>query len=155
MPMQKVISPISTGILFRRRDTQFDYSQPIDGSNPKTDWQGLHTVDETILLLNPENGWLQNCNSTPYTAALEYSPKKEDYPIYMSLDRENFRGIHAIDLLKDKSRYTLDNLIELAHDPYLPAFEKLIPGLVKAYDLSDDKNPKLGKAIEVLREWDF
>ena len=24
------------------RDTQFDYTQPVDGSNPATDWQGLH-----------------------------------------------------------------------------------------------------------------
>ncbi|EAQ99922.1 acylase [Maribacter sp. HTCC2170] len=138
-----------------KRDTQFDYSESVDGSNPKTDWQGLHTVDENILLLNPENGWLQNCNSTPYTAALEFSPKKENYPNYMSIDRENFRGIHAIDLLKDRKGYTLDNLIELAHDPYLPAFEKLIPGLIKAYDTHDDKNPKLREAIDVLREWDF
>ena len=138
-----------------KRDVSFDYSQPIDGSNPKTDWQGLHTVDENILLLNPENGWLQNCNSTPFTAALEFSPKKENYPNYMSMDRENFRGIHAIGLLKDSKGYTLDNLIELAHDPYLPAFAKLIPRLVKAYDSYDDKNPKLKEAIDVLREWDY
>ena len=138
-----------------KRDVAFDYSQAVDGSNPKTDWQGLHTVDENILLLNPENGWLQNCNSTPFTAALEFSPKKENYPNYMSVDRENFRGIHAINLLKDSKGYTLDNLIELAHDPYLPAFEKLIPGLIKAYDSHDDKNRKLGEAIDVLRQWDF
>lgn len=138
-----------------KRDVAFDYSQPVDGSNPKTDWQGLHTVDENILLLNPENGWLQNCNSTPFTAALEFSPRKENYPNYMSIDRENFRGIHAINLLRDRKGYTLDNLIELAHDPYLPAFEKLIPGLIKAYDSHDDKNRKLGEAIDVLRQWDF
>ncbi len=137
------------------RDTIFDYTKPVDGSNPKTDWKGLHTVDENILLLNPENGWLQNCNSTPFTAALEYSPKRENYPKYMSIDRENFRGVHAISLLKNKSEYTLDSLIELAHDPYLPAFEKLIPGLVKAYNSYDDKNPKLREAIEILEKWNF
>ncbi len=137
------------------RDTVFDYTQPVDGSNPKTDWKGLHTVDENIGLLNPANGWLQNCNSTPYTAALEYSPKKEDYPNYMSIDRENFRGVHAIDLLKGRSGYTLDSLIQLAHDPYLPAFGKLIPGLVEAYDKSQQKNAKLKEVIEVVRNWDF
>lgn len=143
------------GNFIPKRDTIFDYSKPVDGSDPKTDWQGLHAVTENILLLNPENGWLQNCNSTPYTSALEFSPKKENYPNYMSIDRENFRGTHAIDLLKDKSGFTLDGLIELAHDPYLPAFEALIPGLVKAYNRYDDKNPKLLDAIEVLGKWDF
>lgn len=137
------------------RDTVYDYTKAVDGSDPKTDWQGLHEVDENIVLRNPENGWLQNCNSTPYTAALEFSPKKEDYPNYMSLDRENFRGVHAIELMKDKKGYTLDSLIQLAHDPYLPAFEKLIPGLVKAYDRSDTKKPGLREPIEVLRSWDY
>ena len=138
-----------------KRDVSFDYSQPVEGWNPKTDWQGLHTVDENILLLNPENGWIQNCNSTPYTAALEFSPKKADYPYYMSRDQENFRGVHAINLLKDREGYTLDSLIQLAHDPYLPAFEALIPGLVKAYDVQRNKNPKLQEAIAELANWDF
>ncbi|MBT8300173.1 MAG: acylase [Maribacter sp.] len=137
-----------------KRDAQFDYSQPVDGSNPKTDWQGLHTVDENILLLNPENGWLQNCNSTPYTAAMEFSPKKENYPNYMSIDRENFRGIHAIGILKDSKGHTLDNLIKLAHDPYLPAFQKLIPGLVEAYD-SKESPKELKRPIDELRNWDY
>ncbi len=137
-----------------KRDEGFDYTKPVDGSNPKTDWQGLHTVDENIGLLNPENGWLQNCNSTPYTSALEFSPKKENYPRYMSVDRENFRGVHAIGLLKDKKGYTLDSLISLAHDPYLPAFEALIPGLVKAYD-EIGGSMKLGAPIEELRHWNY
>ncbi len=136
-----------------KRDVQFDYAEPVDGSNPKTDWQGLHTVDENILVLNPENGWIQNCNSTPYTSALEFSPKKEDYPNYMSVDQENFRGVHAIELLTDRKGYTLDSLIQLAHDPYLPAFKALIPGLVQAYDATPKANMK--DAIEVLRQWDY
>ena len=137
------------------RDTVFDYGKPVDGSNPDTDWKGLHSVDETILLLNPANGWLQNCNSTPFTAALENSPKRKDYPRYMSVDRENFRGIHAIKLLEGGQGYTLDSLINLAHDPFLPAFEILIPGLVAAYDAVQLKDPELREAVEVLRTWDY
>jgi acyl-homoserine lactone acylase PvdQ len=142
------------GNFIPKRDEQFDFTKPVDGSNPNTDWKGLHTVDENILVLNPPNGWIQNCNSTPYTSAAEYSPKRENYPKYMSIDRENFRGIHAIDLLTDKDGFTLDNLIELAHDPYLPAFEALIPGLVEAYDKIDGSND-LREPVEQLRNWDF
>jgi acyl-homoserine lactone acylase PvdQ len=142
------------GNFIPRRDATFDYTQSVDGSNPQTDWQGLHTVDESIVVLNPENGWIQNCNSTPYTAALEYSPKRADYPNYMSIDRENFRGVHAIGLLRDRSGYTLDSLIQLAYDPYLPAFEELVPGLIAAYDASD-KDEALAFPIDTLRAWDF
>ena len=141
------------GNFIPKRDTQYDFTLPVDGSNPKTDWQGLHTVDENILIKNPPNGWIQNCNSTPYTAALEYSPKREDYPKYMSRDQENFRGVHAIQLLKNKQTYTLDGLIQLAHDPYLPAFKALIPGLVQAFYRNPTK--ELEQPIEELMNWDF
>jgi len=143
------------GNFIPKRDPKFDYSKPVDGSNPATDWKGLHTVDEVITIVNPKNGWIQNCNSTPFTAAIEFSPKKEDYPVYMAPDPENFRGIHAVKVLKNAKDLTLDKLITLAHDPYLPAFEALIPGLVEAYDRSNSKNPKHKGAIDVLRKWDF
>ncbi|MFK7925314.1 MAG: acylase [Bacteroidia bacterium] len=143
------------GNFIPKRDTSFNYAQPVNGSDPATDWQGLHSVDEAIVVLNPPNGWIQNCNSTPFTSAADYSPKREDYPSYMSIDRENFRGVHAIRLLTASSGYTLDKLIETAYDPYLPAFEVMIPGLIEAFDRSAPQNAKLKDAIETLRKWDF
>jgi len=137
------------------RDEQFNYREPVDGSNPTTDWQGLHPVEEAIVVVNPANGWIQNCNSTPFTSAAENSPKIEDYPRYMSINRENFRGVHAIKLLEKANNLTLDKLIDLAYDPYLPAFEVLIPGLVAAYDANKKGNESLKEAIDVLRDWDF
>ncbi len=137
------------------RDTRFDFSKPVDGSDPATDWQGLHTVDEAITILNPPNGWIQNANSTPYTAAAEFSPKREDYPAYMAPDRENFRGVHAVRVLTDVDDLTLDSLIELAHDPYLPGFETLIGGLLEAWEQADERDWVLAGPIELLRQWNL
>ena len=143
------------GNFIPRRDARFDYSKPVDGSDPATDWNGLHAVDEAITILNPPNGWIQNANSTPFTAAAEFSPKREDYPPYMAPDHENFRGIHAVRVLADVDDLTLDGLIELAHDPYLPGFEKLIGGLLEAWEQADERDSALAEPIEVLSEWDF
>ncbi|MCP5093250.1 MAG: acylase, partial [Gammaproteobacteria bacterium] len=138
-----------------KRNPDLDYSKPVDGSDPATDWQGLHTVDETVTILNPPNGWIQNCNSTPFTAAAEFSPKREDYPRYMAPDPENFRGIHAVSLLTGQSGLTLDKLIDLAYDPYLPGLEILVSGLIDAYDRSGLEHAVIGSAIDVLRDWDL
>ena len=138
-----------------RRDTRFDYSRPVDGGDPATDWQGLHEVDETVTLLNPENGWLQNCNSTPFTAAGPFSPARENYPVYMAPDPENFRAVHALNVLDGVEDLTLDGLIELAYDPHLPGFEALIPGLVSAYDELGAQRPELADPIDALRNWDY
>jgi acyl-homoserine lactone acylase PvdQ len=137
------------------RDAQFDHSKPVDGSNPATDWQGIHEVDEIVTILNPANGWIQNCNSTPFTAAAEFSPRREDYPTYMAPDSESFRGVHAVSVLTGVSDLTLDALIGLAYDPYLPAFEQLIPGLIEAFDESGEDYPELADEIDLLRAWDF
>ena len=144
------------GNFIPRRNPALDFSQPVDGSDPATDWQGLHELHETISLLNPPNGWIQNANSTPFTAAGEHSPRPQDYPTYMAPDPENFRGIHAVAVLQGSSGYTLDSLIDTAYDTHLPAFEVLIPGLLAAYDSSATKAPgaDLAPAIELLRNWD-
>ena len=141
------------GNFIPKRNMRFDYAQPVDGTNPETDWQGLHEVSEHITLLNPSTGWLQNCNSTPFTLAGDDSPKTEDYPYYMSTAPENFRGIHAIRLLANEQKHDLQSLIQLAYDPSLPAFEVLIPGLIDAYDRFPD--PELSPIIDALRSWDF
>ena len=115
------------GDFIPKRDPQFDYSRPVDRSDPATDWQGMHELDDIITIVNPVNGWIQNCNSTPFTAAAQFSPKPEDYPSYMAPDQENFRAVHAVQVLSDVKDLTLDGLIQMAHDPYLPAFEKVVP----------------------------
>lgn len=143
------------GNFIPKRNAGFDFSRPVDGSDPASDWQGLHTVDESITLLNPGTGWIQNCNSTPYTAAGEFSPKAENYPVYMAPESENYRAVHAVRVLKDANQLTIDKLINLAYDPYLPAFEKLIPMLLNAYDQKGIADPELTEAIEVLKNWDY
>jgi acyl-homoserine-lactone acylase len=139
------------------RDTRFDFTKPVDGSNPDTDWKGLHSVKDTIHLFNPKNGWLQNTNNWPFSAAGANSPRREDYPVYMWNAGENARGIHAVRVLENKTGFTLDKLIASAYDSQLTAFEPLLPRLFKAYDAAAGAStpPSLREAIDALRAWDM
>ncbi|WP_422354798.1 penicillin acylase family protein [Roseivirga pacifica] len=143
------------GDFIPKRDPQFDYSRPVDGSNPATDWQGMHELEDIITIVNPKNGWIQNCNSTPFTAAAEFSPKAEDYPFYMAPDEENFRGVHAVKVLSQMEDMTIDDVITLAHDPYLPAFEQVVPGLIQAFDRNPAKKREWKKAYDIMKGWDL
>jgi len=143
------------GNFIPRRDTTFDYTKPVDGSNPSTDWQGLHDQTDNIQVVNPPNGWVQNCNSTPFTCCGEFSPKREDYPSYMSRYPENYRAIHAISLLGLVKGITLDGLITLAYDPYLPAAQVIMEGLLKAYDGVQIQNSDVTTALNLLKGWDY
>jgi acyl-homoserine lactone acylase PvdQ len=146
------------GNFIPRRDTHFDFTKPVDGSNPATDWHGLLTVDELPQLLNPKSGWLYNSNNAPWSGAGESSLRKQDYPVYVETGTESARGLHAVRVLKDKKDFTVDSLIAAAYDSYLPWFEKPIPALVKAWDAAPSSDPlkaKLADQIAVLRTWDY
>jgi acyl-homoserine-lactone acylase len=141
-----------------KRDTSFDWTRPVDGSNPATEYHGLLSIEETPHLLNPKSGWIYNSNNWPWSAAGPSSPKKEDYPVYVESGGESARGLHAVRVLQDRKDFTLDSLIAAAYDSYLPWFEKPIPALIKAWDATPEGNPlkaKVAEQIGVLRKWGF
>ena len=146
------------GNFIPKRDTRFDFTRPVDGSNPATEWQGLLAIDETPHLLNPKSGWLYNSNNWPWSAAGPSSPKKEDYPAYVESGGESARGLHAVRVLENKKDFTLDSLIAAAFDSYLTWFEKPIPALMHAWDntpASDPLKAKTAEPIALLRSWDL
>jgi len=141
-----------------KRDNSFDFTKPVDGSNPATDWHGLLTLDETPHLLNPKSGWIYNSNDAPWNAAGPGSLKKADFPAYVEKGGESARGLHAVRVLENKKDFTLDSLIGAAFDSYLPWFAKTTPALIKAWDQDPDSDPlkaKLAEQIAVLRKWDL
>jgi acyl-homoserine-lactone acylase len=141
-----------------KRDPRFDWTKPVDGSDPATDWHGLLAVNESPNVHNPASGWVYNTNNAPWTAAGPSSPKESDYPKYVEQGGQNARGLHAIRILTNKKDFTLDELVKQGYDSYMPAFETLIPPLLKAYDdlsASDPLKAKLKEQIAVLRPWDY
>jgi acyl-homoserine-lactone acylase len=141
-----------------KRDDRFDYTKPVDGADPKADWQGLTPLDQLPQAVNPSNGWVFNTNNWPYSAAGPNSPKREDFPRYFDTVGENARGLHATQMLSTRHDLTLESLQALAFDPYLPGFARLVPELIDAYDrlpASDARKARLKDQIALLRGWDF
>jgi acyl-homoserine lactone acylase PvdQ len=147
------------GNFIPKRDPNYDWSKPVDGTTSATEWKGLHSVNESVHIYNPENGWIENCNSTPFTAAGKFSPKKENYPSYMAPDGQNFRGVHAVDILGNEKSYTIDKVIAKGYDTYLAAFEVLIPALINAFEKNISAENSLyavlTEPINILKKWDY
>jgi len=141
-----------------RRDTRFDFTKPVEGSDPATDWKGLMTVEESPHLLDPKSGYLFNVNDSPWNGAGESSLHRKDYPAYVETDSESARGVHAMMLLQGRKDFTLDGLMTAAYDSYLPWFIKPLPALVQAWDqlpAESETKAALAGQIAVLRKWDM
>ena len=141
-----------------RRNDRFDWTKPVDGSDPATDWGKLLTMEESPTLINPATGWVYNSNNWPWSAAGASSLKQSDYPRYVDNGVESARGIHAIRLLENKKDFTLESLNTAAYDSQMPFFEKPIPALVKAWDAlaaNDPLKAKLAGQIKLLRGWNY
>lgn len=141
------------------RDPKFDWRQPVDGRDPATEWRGPHPVSETITLLNPASGWIQNTNNWPFSAAgFESSPRRENFPAYMWTNPENARGQNAVRVLGARRDFTLDRLITAAYDNTLLGFAKLLTELLAAYDalpVTDARRAALAEPMAVLRPWNL
>ncbi len=140
-----------------RRETRFNWRQPVDGSDPASEWRGIHTFDQVPNVVNPASGWVYNANDWPWAAAGPSSPKQADFPAYVDNGSESHRGRHAVMVLKDKTDFTIERLRAAAYDTYLPGFEQNIPALVKAYDEAPASalKTKVAAPIELLRKWDL
>ncbi|GAA2313816.1 penicillin acylase family protein [Streptomyces kunmingensis] len=139
------------------RDDRFDYLKPVDGSDPATDWHGLHSLESMPHVVNPKNGWAFNTNNWPWTAAGKDSPEAADYPRYFDKVGENPRGPQAERVLSARDDFTPRTLIEAAFDTYLTAFARLLPGLVAAWDQlphGDGQKARLAAPVGLLRYWD-
>jgi len=139
------------------RNDRFDYTKPVDGSDPATDWRGIHAPAEAPRVVNPANGWVMNTNNWPYSAAGANSPRPAAFPRYMDTFGENARGRHAVMLLEGSRGWTLDRLQAAAYDPYQPGMAIMIPRLIAAYDALPQASParrRLADPIAALRGWD-
>ena len=140
-----------------RRDDRFDYTRPVDGTDPATDWEGLHALSEAPRVVDPPNGWVFNTNDAPWTAAGPASPKRDAFPRYMDEAGENPRGPHAVRVLTGAKGLTPEGLVAKAFDPYLTAFAQLVPALVAAFDATPDNDAvkaRVASQVLTLKAWD-
>jgi penicillin amidase len=141
-----------------RRDPDFDWTAPVDGSNPKTEWQGYHNMEEIPQLLNPESGFLQNCNGTPFLSTSSGNPDPKDFPPYMVREGDNPRHREARRILSSRDTFTFEQWAADAYSTHAGQAGEDIPQIVDAWEELKKEDPsraeKLREAVALLEDWD-
>ena len=128
-----------------RRDPRFDWTKPVDGSDPRTDWKGFLRPEELPHVVDPQSGFVQNCNSDPWGATVgPDAPKPEDYPRYVNQDGDTTRAARSREILTGQPLFTFDELARLAFDTRVYTAKARLPEILAALPDSSAKTALAG-----------
>lgn len=140
-----------------RRNPGIDPSGILDGSDPATEWQGFHTLDELPQAWNPSTGWLMNTNSTPFTATAGLSWSRDDFPSYMvGPETDNPRAVSSRRVLSTLDNVTFERFADMVWDTRLSEADDMIAALNSelAAMLASPARDSIAYVIERLNAWD-
>lgn len=177
VPMFNAVAADTQGNIFYvygaavpRRSLKFDWSKPVDGSDPDTEWQGYHAFEELPQVENPKCGFVQNCNQSPWTTTLlgdeladdqvDENPKSSEFPKYMvtESERDNGRAKISRRILANNKDFSFEAWAKYAFDTTILEAESRIPEVVDEWKKLLEKEPeraeKIREVVELLGDWD-
>ena len=143
-----------------RRNSDFDWSKPVDGSNPATEWLGIHTLEELPQVLNPAAGFIQNCNSSPLITTDGDNPQLKDFPPYMIGDADQIkrRALRSLELLRTMNSMTFEAWQQAAFDTEVYWARHELPHYANKFQSLERDNAQLATRVrpylEHLLAWD-
>ncbi|MGQ0643843.1 MAG: penicillin acylase family protein, partial [Gemmatimonadaceae bacterium] len=135
------------------RDPRFNWSAPVNGSDPATEWRGYHSLEDLPQLTNPPTGWMQNCNTTPFLLTRSGNPDPSRFPPYMVTEGDNWRGLVSRRILDSTPRFSWEHWTRAAFDTYVIAADSLLPPLLRDFAADPASSVRLAPAIDTLARW--
>ena len=138
------------------RETKADWYDILPGNKSELIWSEYYDYDMLPQVLNPDNGYLQNCNSTPYLATIGDQNPKKILPDNAGIeDFQTNRAYRANELYGEDLSITKDEFYNYKYDTYYSKKSVMNYALNRFLSEVSTKDSLLLEGIEILRNWDM
>ena len=126
---------------------------PVLAAETKDVWTRTHDLEDLMQLVNPEGGYVQNCNSPPYLTNLNAPLNREDFPTYFPDNDLSLRAQKGVDIVHNNRRFSLEEMVDEKYSNQLFLADRVKPDLLRLLDAADLSDDEKG-AVDMLRAWD-
>jgi acyl-homoserine-lactone acylase len=116
-------------------------------------WTRYVDFDSLPQVLNPKGGYVHNENDPPYYTNMREPLDPKRYPTYFPEPRLGLRSQHAITLIDNDRKLSLDDVMSLKHSYRMLLGDRVRDDLVKAVRATNPTGD-VAKAIDVIAAWD-
>lgn len=116
-------------------------------------WSKLVPFDSLPQLLNPKGGYLHNENDPFHYTNLNQILKASDYPAHFSKPILRLRSQHALDLIANTKKFSLEDIVQLKFSMRMLLAERVKDDLIKAVQATNPTG-ELAQALIQMQQWD-
>ena len=138
------------------RDLDAPWYGILPGDKSELIWNSYYSYDMLPQLLNPDNGYLQNCNSTPYLATVGDQNPKKILPDNAGIeDFQTNRAYRANELYGEDDSITKEEFYQYKYDTYYSKNSVMSYALNRFLSEVSTSDSLLLKGVSVLKNWDM
>ena len=142
--------------LIPKRLNGYDWDNILPGDISDLIWNEYYEYASLPQVTNPESGFLQNCNSTPYLASLNNDNPKKILPENTGIEEfQTNRALRAIELFGIDSSITKNEFYNYKYDTYYSKESVMNYARNSFLENINTNDSLLLKGAQILKEWDL
>ena len=140
-----------------KRDDRYNWHELLAGDEQANIWTSYVPFDSLPQVLNPPDGFLQNCNSNPYLATGNTADVSKPLPDWTGIEtHQTNRALRALETFGDDSSITREEFFKYKYDKKYSSHSTLAKVRYRfIQDLTKEKTPEFQEAVELIKNWNL